>query len=402
VASPITEGIRVVRLIIEWILRSMSNDRRTPAARAVRADFIAELNKARWIAASPSYKVIEKRSKKLIGHGIAGDLTIEGLPASTVQHVLVGSSRSLPRWRFVAELVVVLRDLAKDEGVDPERLGTVAQWKARHETAAAAMNLAAAGTRTSEALAGQAPLGQDREASTATDVDSIHREVVDLLCRLAPDEETKRRVPTLAQEIMAVDWWREYEDVVPRLFRAYLSLEPAACLIRTYQTHLIPSLLQTSAYAEAVIRQNHPDLLPSQIQRRHALRTRRQQILGQAKPVRLWAIIDETALSPPISPDVMRAQLGHLIDLCARQRVTIQVMPTAPDNHARAGGPVTLLRFPPRELSDVAYLEHPTGRLYPRTLDDLHHYDKLLSRLGIEARPPADSIEHLRHIHDRL
>jgi hypothetical protein len=202
--------------------------------------------------------------------------------------------------------------------------------------------------------------------------------------------------------MLSLDWWREYEDVAPRWFWTYLSLEPAADLIRTYETHIIPSLLQTAAYAEAIIRQNHPDLLPSQLRRRHDLRIRRQQILGRTRPVRLWAIIDETALRPPISPDVLRAQLDHLIELCARPEVTIQVMPADPDSYAVAGGPVTLLRFPWREFSDVAYLEHPTGGLYPPTLDDLHHYGKVLSRLGIEARSPSDSVAVLHDLRDKL
>jgi hypothetical protein len=353
--------------------------------------------------------MIEKRSKKLTGRIIAEDLKVTGLPASTVQYILAGYGRDLPRWRIVAEFVVVLRDLAKDEGVDPDRLGTVEQWKAKHEAAAAAIGVAAAITRapaekTSPFM--QTPLGQDGTTGASVDgvisSDSIHHEVVELLCRLSPDMEAKDRLSALAQETTTLDWWREYEDVVPRWFRIYLSLEPAANLIRTYDTYRIPSLLQTSAYAEATIRQIHPDMLPSQIQRHHALRARRQQILRSPRLIRLWTIIDETALRPSISTDVMREQLTHLINLCNRPDISVQVMPTGPDNHAVGGGPISLLRFPQREFSDVAYLEHLTRGLYSHTLDDLKHYDKVLSCLAIAARQPADSVEILHRIRSEL
>jgi hypothetical protein len=135
-----------------------------------------------------------------------------------------------------------------------------------------------------------------------------------------------------------------------------------------------------------------------QVKRRQALWMRRQQILYRAEPVKLWAIIDEAALRAPIAPEVMRGQIRHLIELCNLPNVSVQVMPVGTVGNAVAGGPITLLRFPQREFPDVVYLEQLTVALYPLTRADLHHYDKVLNRLGIEAHRPADSVEILYQI----
>lgn len=354
----------------------MSEDERNEELDA----FIAELQTARRVAGSPSYGEIEARSAALQGGVIAAGLRVEMLATSTVQRILTGHLRGLPKWRFVARLIFVLRDIAKTNGVDPGRVGTLATWKARHEAADAAMCAAARTCR-----------GRSRPSDSAACDDGVRIDGLDLLCRFADTDQDRHRLRTVARETMTLDWWRDHHDVVPPSFGAYLSLERAASLIRTYETHFVPALLQTPAYAEAIARKEHP----GQVERRQSLWMRRQQILYRAEPVKLWAIIDEAALRAPLGRDLMRDQIRHLIELCGLPNVSVQVMPDGTAGNAVAGGPVTLLRFPQREFPDVVYLEQLTAPLYPLTRADLHHYVKVLSRLAIEAPPPADSVEIL-------
>jgi hypothetical protein len=213
------------------------------------------------------------------------------------------------------------------------------------------------------------------------------------------DDEPAGRVTmlALARHAHVLGWWREFHDVVPDWFRIYLALEPAADLIRTYETKFIPGLLQTEDYARDIIRLGNENASVAEIDRRVELRMRRQQILHRPDATTLWAIIDEEALHHPhVSAATMRGQAEHLLRTGRRPNIAVQVMsagPATPDGHAAAGGPITILRFPEWELPDIVYLEQLAGGLYPHEPNDIHHYRQVLDRLGIEAktapRPPA-------------
>lgn len=160
-------------------------------------------------------------------------------------------------------------------------------------------------------------------------------------------------------------------------------------MIRTYEVQFVPCLLQTEAYARAVAVSCHPSASEDQIERRVELRMKRQRILYDARPASLWAVIDEAALRRQVGgPATMRAQLEHLIDLSARQNITIQVLPFRAGAHAAAGGPITLARLPEAELPDVVYLEQLASALYPHKPADIDFYWDVMNRLVIAAEPP--------------
>jgi hypothetical protein len=127
-------------------------------------------------------------------------------------------------------------------------------------------------------------------------------------------------------------------------------------------------------------------------ERRVAVKIRRQEILHRGDPPNLWAVIDEAALRRPVGgPAVMRAQLGHLIEMTMLRHVNIQILPFRAGGHAAIGGPVVLLRFPGDRLPDVVYLEQPTSAVYPSRPAELAYYWDMLNHLATEADPPIAS-----------
>jgi hypothetical protein len=79
-------------------------------------------------------------------------------------------------------------------------------------------------------------------------------------------------------------------------------------LIRTYEVQFVPGLLQTEAYARAVILLGHAGPDAEDLERRVDLRLARRRILTRADCPRFWAVIDEAVLRRPIGgPAVMRA-----------------------------------------------------------------------------------------------
>ena len=64
---------------------------------------------------------------------------------------------------------------------------------------------------------------------------------------------------TLARDACKPGWWHSYNDVLPSWFTTFVGLEEAATLIRGYDPHWIPGLLQTGGYVRASVRTGFPD-----------------------------------------------------------------------------------------------------------------------------------------------
>lgn len=202
------------------------------------------------------------------------------------------------------------------------------------------------------------------------------------------DEAERATMLVLAEQSNQPGWWNHYHDVAPDWFRPYLGLEQAADVIRTYEVQFVPGLLQTPQYARAVIALGHPRASRRELDRRVELRMQRQRILHSQHPPHLWAVLDEAALRRPVGgPETMRGQLQHLVAMCDLPHVTVHLMPFEAGGHAAAGGPVTLVRLPERELPDVVYLEQLIGADYPAEREEIDHYRHVVDRLVTDAAP---------------
>jgi hypothetical protein len=230
------------------------------------------------------------------------------------------------------------------------------------------------------------------------------RDVADLLSLYGVTEPDEREtLLALARRANSPGWWHRYSDVHPKWFEAYLGLESAASVIRTYEVQFVPGLLQTAEYAEAVVRLAHGAAGGDEIARRVALRTERQQALQRRPAPHLWAVVDEAALRRPIGGSgVMRGELAFLAEAARRPNVTVQVLPFRAGGHAAAGGAFSLLRFPEPDLPDIVYMEQLTGALYIDDRRDVDTYIEAMERLCLEALPPDESIELLGGLRHEL
>ncbi|MFD0319077.1 helix-turn-helix domain-containing protein [Streptomyces flavalbus] len=192
----------------------------------------------------------------------------------------------------------------------------------------------------------------------------------------------------LAREANQPGWWYNYRDVLPDWFRAYVSLESEASLIRLYEPHYIPGLLQTRDYATALFRVGFPTEPKEEIARRVDLRLRRQDLLTKPDAPNIWAILDETVLRRPVGgAEVMRAQLDRVIEILETTKVRIQVMPVAVGAHPGAFGPFHQFRFGFSELPDVIYTENLTGATYIERPEDVVTHLEVMDRMSVQAEP---------------
>nr|WP_203934553.1 helix-turn-helix transcriptional regulator [Virgisporangium ochraceum] len=226
------------------------------------------------------------------------------------------------------------------------------------------------------------------------------RDVTDLLGLYGVDDVRELdRMMTLLREANAPGWWQPYSELLAPWFQTYLGLEEASTLIRTYEVQFVPGLLQTEAYARAVIMLGHGQADVSELDRRVALRMTRRSLLDRPNGPRLWAVIDEAVLRRPIGGRaVLRQQVAHLLDRCEHPSVRLQVIPFLSGGHAAAGGAFTILRFPSEELTDTVYIEQLTSALYLEKPDDVDRYTGAISKLFIEADPPSRTPDILRGV----
>lgn len=226
------------------------------------------------------------------------------------------------------------------------------------------------------------------------------RDVEDLLALYKLEDDVERdRLLTLAREANNPGWWQRYDDLTPNWVHTYIGLEMAADLIRTFELQFIPGLLQTPEYARAVIslgRLEEP-LPRAEQDRLIALRMRRQEVLTQQRPARLWAVIDEAVLRRPIgSKAILRNQLEFLLDQSRRHNVTLQIIPFSKGGYTATGGAFTLLRFNDADLPDIVYIEHLTSAVYLDKREDLDAYVVTMDALSIAAAQPRDTDRLLR------
>ncbi len=226
------------------------------------------------------------------------------------------------------------------------------------------------------------------------------RDVTDLLDLYGiTDEETRAGMVALVRQANAPGWWSKYGDIMADWFEAYLGLEAAASVIRTFELQFVHGLFQTEAYARAVTLLGHTAAPAEEIDRRVSLRLKRQDLLAGPKPPQVWSVLDEGALRRPVGGRaVMRAQLSRLIEVTELRYVTIQVVPFGRGGHAAAGGSFTVLRFGDEDVPDVVYIEQLTSALYLDKREDVDHYMEVMNQLSTEALTPAQSARFVAEI----
>ncbi|MFE7834719.1 helix-turn-helix domain-containing protein [Streptomyces sp. NPDC057474] len=201
------------------------------------------------------------------------------------------------------------------------------------------------------------------------------------------DVEDQRVVDSLMQ--MAKDsrqqgWWHAFGDVP---YSVYIGLETDAASLRVYDPQVVPGLLQTRPYAEALIAGALPETTPGDIDKRVQVRLRRQERISAPEgPLRLWTVLDESALRRVVgNRSLMREQLEYLVEQSQLPHVTVQVIPFDMGAHPGLNGQYAILEFPDASDSSVVYIEGVTSDLYLEKPADVQKYSVMYEHLRAQA-----------------
>nr|WP_083924159.1 helix-turn-helix transcriptional regulator [Nocardiopsis lucentensis] len=228
-----------------------------------------------------------------------------------------------------------------------------------------------------------------------TESKRIKPEDLDKLMDLYGIDDPERRdcMQALAKDARVRGWWSRYKDAFKN--ESLPDFETEASTLRTYESQVIPGLLQTPAYAEAIFRGGRYTN-PQEIERRAEARMGRRGILTRFNPVHLRAVIDESAFQRLISGrEVLAAQLRHLLHMAQMPHIDIQMLPLSKGAHSGLTAPFTILDFPNLLDSSIVCVETLSDALYLEEPDDVELYAATFGDVQASAISAAETAEYI-------
>jgi transcriptional regulator with XRE-family HTH domain len=183
----------------------------------------------------------------------------------------------------------------------------------------------------------------------------------------------------------------------PDHFAEAAEAEAIAKAIREYAPTLVPGLLQTRGYAQAMFRRGRPTAREEIIDELVAARLERARLLDDPTTPLLWAVLDEAVLRRRVGEgQVMAEALRHIATLAEEHRVIVQVLPFAAGAHMAMEGSLKLMTFD--SAPPLAYLQGlGTGRLEDDPASVAHH-DLTFHLLAADALSPQESLALIRTV----
>ncbi|AUY50261.1 helix-turn-helix transcriptional regulator [Streptomyces sp. CB01881] len=182
-------------------------------------------------------------------------------------------------------------------------------------------------------------------------------------------------------------WWTKYKGFVHPSALDLAESESTARSLDSYETLLIPGLLQVPRYSEII--------LDNDVKKVEFRRHRQRAISGTAA-LPFHAVIHEAALHSLFGgPAVMREQLDYLVAVSELPHVTIQVLPFRCTEYVSTDTSFMIVRGPHSDL-DTVLMEHPGGSAYLGEPEAVDAYRAKFERLKSLALPALDNSRALQ------
>ncbi|WLQ34359.1 helix-turn-helix transcriptional regulator [Streptomyces castrisilvae] len=213
----------------------------------------------------------------------------------------------------------------------------------------------------------------------------------------------RRMPPELAQHVdrvLRTDGFfrRRCEDVRgakqgahASFFAGVAEVEVRARTIYEWSGTLVPGLLQTPAYARAVIQATHPLDTPEEVQAKIDVRQERAKLFDNPKKPEYWVVLHESLIRHPLlEPAEMAEQLDHIAAFVRSRRVVVQILPWNAATRPISELPLLLMDF-----DDEPPLLYTEGPYHGQTIDDpglVKQYRRAYDRFRAAALPPEVSL----------
>ncbi|MET7603637.1 helix-turn-helix domain-containing protein [Streptomyces avermitilis] len=163
-------------------------------------------------------------------------------------------------------------------------------------------------------------------------------------------------------------------------FADVVEMERHAECIEEWAPSLVPGLLQTEAYAMAVVRAGKPWLHPETVEKQVSARMERAKLWESDDRPTFWAVLHESLIrNPLLPPEEIAQQLEHIAHTVRSTQSILQILPETTAAHSLMMGMIKVMTFP--DAPPVVYTEGiHSGQLidYPALVKDYRRsYDLL-------------------------
>ncbi|MHB9860893.1 helix-turn-helix domain-containing protein [Streptomyces sp. YIM S03343] len=213
------------------------------------------------------------------------------------------------------------------------------------------------------------------------------------------DLEVRSKLEELAKHSKKRGWWLEHAAHLRPDYLDHIALEDDATYIREWQPVLVPGLLQSSAYAGAVIEAGPDYVAPDAIDQLVKVRQGRQAKIeegGASYTAILWEAV---VVHPLVGVEIHRQQLAAILELGRRKNLTVQVLPFSAGALAASTSAFSSFSFDSEPVVEAVTLENLRGTSVLEAPEDLTAYANMYDQLRSAALAPDASA---RLIRDRL
>ncbi|SFR11217.1 Helix-turn-helix domain-containing protein [Lentzea waywayandensis] len=208
-------------------------------------------------------------------------------------------------------------------------------------------------------------------------------------CRIDPAE--RDHLLSVFRKTDMKDWWQQHGATQPVRPRTLIEHLTKAKKFIGWSPLAVAGLLQQPDYIRAVCLAT--EKIPAkEIEERVVTRLAMQEVFRRRLDCVFY--IHEQALQLPVGgPDVLRAQLHHLLEMWVRPYIDIRIVPTDAGAHAGLAGPFTLMEFD--RIEPVVFVEAENSSLViegPTAVTGYQDVLKSLDRIALNAEESRERI----------
>lgn len=229
----------------------------------------------------------------------------------------------------------------------------------------------------------------------------------DLLRLYEASDKEQAELLDLVQHGRARLWWRDYasdKNDEARVFEnEFPGFENDAARISVYMPLVIPGLLQTRPYIEALMQAGPRP--PAWRKRALEARLRRQEILNRTDGTapRLIAVVTEASLMYRWGTQAdRRGQVAHLAAVSRRPNVELRLARFVDWPHPGMCGLMNIFDFPDGEDPSIVFLEIDTAIQEVTRADDARTYIDIFAHIREAALAPSATTAYLEELAETL
>ncbi|MFC5669763.1 helix-turn-helix domain-containing protein [Streptomyces incanus] len=212
------------------------------------------------------------------------------------------------------------------------------------------------------------------------------------------DPEVRSKLEDLAKHSKNRGWWLEHAAHLRPDYVDHIALEDDATYIREWQPVMVPGLLQTPAYAEAVIGGGPHCIEPERVTQLVKVREGRQAKIDEGGASYTAILWEAVVAQPLVAAGIHREQLAAILEIGKRKNVIVQVLPFSAGVLAGYSSAFSSFSFDEEPTVEAVAMDNLRGTSVLEGPEDLAAYANAYDLLRSAALAPDASAKLIRGI----